>query len=104
MLNEDFVLVQKVADGLGRLSFSTLAVPEVKPFLGPFFAWCSAIPSGAYVELPTMLRIIAKFFIAQIQANRFLHECHVEEDGRPEECFRADAKADGDDVGVGGWE
>jgi hypothetical protein len=104
MLHEEFVLVQNVADGLGRLSFSTLAVPEVKPFLGPFFAWCSATPAGAYVELPIMLRIIAKFLIAQIQANRFLHECHVEEEGGPEECFRADAKAEGDDVGVGGWE
>ena len=71
------------ADGLGRLSFSALAAPEVKPFLGPFFAWCSATPSGAYVELPIMLWIIAKFLIAQIQANRFLHECHVEEEGRP---------------------
>ena len=102
MLSEEFELVQDVADGLGRLSFSTLAVPEVKPFLGPFFAWCSATPSGAYVELPIMLRVIAKFLIAQIQASRFLHECHVEEEGGPEECFRADAKAEGDDVGVGG--
>ena len=79
-------------------------MPEMKPFLGPFYAWHAAVPSGAYVEFPIMLRIIAKFLIMQIKTSGFTRECWDSTGLVEEECFRADAKAEGEDVGIGGWE
>ena len=104
LLCDGHVLVQRVADGLRRLSFGALAVPGIKPFLGPFYAWCSAVPTGAYVVFPIVLRIIAKFLIMQIKTAGFTRECWDTTGQVEEECFRADAKAEGEDVGIGGWE
>jgi hypothetical protein len=52
------VLMQEVIEVLGRLAFATQAVEHFKPLLGPLFAWTAAVPSGSFVELPSMVRLI----------------------------------------------
>eukprot|EP00974_Lingulodinium_polyedra_P029204 2814266-Lingulodinium_polyedra.AAC.1 len=61
-----FVLARRVAEGLGRLAFGIAAVDAYKPFLGPWYAWCAAVPRGSFLERPHALRIIAEFLRERI--------------------------------------
>lgn len=83
-----------------------MAVTDFKPFLGPIFAWVSAVPKGSVLRLPAMVQVIIRFLLLQVMATKFRCDvgdyCGYEEGYQ--ESFRADAKADGDDVAIGGWE
>jgi len=101
------VLVQEVQEALGRFTFAVAVAEELKPFLGPFFAWVASVPNGAYLEVPILLRIVARFLASSIRTGGLGRDCFELGDERyadTVECFRSDAKAEGDDVGIGGWE
>jgi hypothetical protein len=102
------VCCRRVAEGLGRLSFAVSAVGAYKPFLGPWFAWVAATRYGATVDVPVGLRIIAKFLKDRIQHDSLRADARLCVEGepppvRPHPDFRADAKAEGDEVVLGGW-
>eukprot|EP00973_Karenia_brevis_P089098 12355903-Karenia_brevis.AAC.1 len=42
LLENPVSLVRSVVEGLGRLSYTMTAVPLLRPFLGPLFAWTAS--------------------------------------------------------------
>ena len=89
---------------LGRLAFAAGALEHYRPFLGPMYAWCSSVPLGSYLELPVMIRLVLLYLRKQLRAKQYMVDCGPGEEVEEEEAFRADAKAEGEDVGIGGWE
>jgi hypothetical protein len=104
-LNATSILMQELTEVLGRLVFATQAVEHVKPLLGPLFAWTAAVPSGAFVELPLMVRLIFKLLIKIFRdASMRMVEVTSATVFKERRTFRADARAEGDTVEAGGWE
>ena len=73
----------------------------LRPFLGPLYAWCAAGPRFAKPKLPIMVVLILKYLAAELREVRAMacerRATHLGE------VFRMDAKAEGDNVVIGGW-
>ena len=91
--------------GLGRLGFVCGAVVFDRPFLAPLHTWAALKGGGCYRECPIFVKFILSFLAGRLRARRTIH-CSR---GRPRggqavERFRSDAKAEGDEIVIGGWE
>ena len=91
---------------LGRLSFSSGALEHVRPFLSPLYSWGARVAascSGGRVRVPWSVRFLLRMLI-----DLFGEEGRMLEILAPAadlgEAFRADAKAQGSQVILGGWE
>jgi len=102
VLEKRVVLVRHFADVLGRMQYAALALQYLRPFLGPLYAWSSAVPGGACLPLPGAIRLILTFMLKLLSAGPAMVPCRKMKEG-PKLEFRADAKAEGDDIGIGGW-
>ena len=52
------VVARDMSQGLGRLGFAAIALEWERPFLGPLYAWSSAIQGKAGpMKLPVMLSV-----------------------------------------------
>lgn len=102
-LSEGSVLIRAFGEALGRFGFASGALEYFRPFLGPLYAWYSAVPSGAYLELPVTVRIILKYILGELLKGHYRMPCGTEVIQEDDD-FRADAKAEGEDVAMGGWE
>ena len=87
---------------LGRLQYIALVLDQLRPFLGPLYAWVAATPGGACLKLPPILQLIFKFLLKTLEAGPAMVQARRSENQARRE-FRADAKAEGEDVGIGGW-
>ena len=98
---ERAVRLGELREGLGRLQFVAGPLEHLRPFLGPLYAWSCAGPRFAKPRLPVMLLLIIRFLAASI-GNVRMSRCSskAKEHG---EMFRLDAKAEGDQVAIGGW-
>ena len=88
---------------LGRLSFSMGVLEYAKPFLAPVFAWCSALPTGTKPTLPWSISFIFAYLCIELESGGRVAPV------RPRALslgtvFRADAKAEGMTIVLGGWE
>jgi hypothetical protein len=101
-LAQPAVLAREIREGLGRLGFAAGPLEHLRPFLGPVYAWCAVTHPSAYVAMPLLLRIVFELLLGATLAKRVIH-CREPRRQRGE-LFRLDAKAEGDDVMVGGWE
>jgi hypothetical protein len=88
-------------EGLGRLVFVSGPVEHIRPLLGPLFAWSSSGARFLRPRLPTMLLILMEFLAGQLE-NSHMMGCR-EEAKDLGELFRLDAKAEGQEVAIGGW-
>ena len=53
------VTAKQFEQGLGRLGFAAMALVWERPFLGPLYAWSSAVQSKkGNLRIPAMLRTI----------------------------------------------
>ena len=86
---------------MGRLTFVAGPLEHLRPLLGPLFAWASAGPRNLAPRLPAMLLVILDFLADQLRGCRALG-CREGSLDRGE-LFRIDAKAEGDEVAIGGW-
>ena len=77
---------------------------RVKPFLGPIYAWASAVPGGSYLQFPHLVSLCLRWIAKKPQqpGGRFVSS--LSNTDLSAELFRADAKAQQDDVVIGGWE
>ena len=91
----------EIREGLGRLQFVAGPLEHIRPFLGPLYAWCCAGPRHARPSLPVMILLILRFLAVEISRRR-TSPCRARslEMG---EIFRIDAKAEGEEVAIGGW-
>ena len=103
ILTEGAVHTGDFASVLGRWGFALNAVDLLKPFLGPLYAWASAVPRHAVLPLPAMVRLIVLFLKRMLKEGYRSLPCGNGADWT-RESFRADAKAEGEDVCIGGWE
>ena len=91
----------ELRDGLGRLQLLAGLLEEIRPFLGPLYSWSCAGPRFARPRLPAMLLLILKF-IAELLKHGRMSECRSRTKDLGE-VFRLDAKAEGEEVAIGGW-
>jgi len=88
---------------LGRLSFSMGPLDHLRPFISPLFAWSAAMGHSGVVKVPWSVAFIFQFLADELMSEGRVatvrptsHDLGV--------AFRADAKAEGQTVCLGGWE
>lgn len=103
ILADGLVHMRSMAQGLGRLGFSSGVLEWCRPFLAPIYSWVSAAPESAILTIPPLIRLTLTWINSQLQSGRRTTPCRgpMENLG---EIFRTDAKADVDYVRLGGWE
>jgi hypothetical protein len=105
LLEKGGVLIGEFESGLGRLAFVCGAIVFDRPFLAPLYSWKSAARRGAYLMFPPFIKTILTFLRDRMKGRRAVKvSLHQQVGGGALEIFRADAKAEGDDVCIGGWE
>ena len=87
---------------LGRFSFPTTLLKHLLPFLGTIFARAAGIEDPAAWPLPPALIIILKWLAVQVE-QRHLVSLVQSTPVRAGLRFKADARAEGDTVIVGGY-
>jgi hypothetical protein len=85
------------------MGFAMRALETFRPFLGPLYAWSSAVPVRTFLPLPVMIRLILIYLKGRLKEGSRTAPCGCSQ-GLTKEHFRADAKAEGEDVRIGGWE
>jgi hypothetical protein len=100
------VNVGEFAQVLGRLSFAMSALDYFRPFLGPLFAWTAAMSKFSLLKIPEAISMILSFLSDRlsVQSGQVLGVGPDPETCRHREFYRSDAKAEGEDVCLGGWE
>ena len=101
-LGDGGLLGRDLKSALGRLVFVAGALQHVRPFLGPIFAWSAVLKGGTYAEMPAAVALLLQFVKKQIAEEPMTAVKQVASD--PVDTFRIDAKAEGEEVVVGGWE
>jgi hypothetical protein len=97
------VCIEEFKSVLGRMGFAMRALETFRPFLGPLYAWSSAVPARSCLPLPVMIRLILIYLKDRLKEGSRTAPCGCSQ-GFSKEHFRADAKAEGEDVRIGGWE
>ena len=100
-VRERRIALGELREGLGRLVFVSGPIEHIRPILGPLFAWGSAGPRFLKPRLPTMLLILMEFLAGQLE-NSHMTGCREASKDKGE-LFRLDAKAEGQEVAIGGW-
>jgi len=97
------VLTTTMEEVLGRFGFAAIALPHLKPWLGPLYAWVAATPKGCFLALPVLVRLILTAILEALVNGgaRIRVQVAREEKSRH---FLADAMASDTRVGIGGWE
>ena len=73
-----------------------------RPFLAPLYSWSSAVPAGAILPLPPMLKLVLGWLGKELRSGRRTSSARPPV-GDYGELFRADAKAEENLVTLGGW-
>lgn len=88
---------------LGRFAFSAALLRYLLPFLGPLYSWLAVIEDSSAIPLPFALVQILRWIADKVQQNPLVG-LRV---GKPrflDRYFKADAKAEGEEVSIGGFE
>ena len=104
LLDKGAVLPREFAAGLGRLGFAALALPWERPFLGPLYAWSSAVSGNpGEMNLPWAVLFILKWLKRKFLSGAGMQR--VELSAPPKEGLRiwTDAKATDEGAWIGGW-
>ena len=95
----------KIADlraVLGRLSFACTALCNYGAFLGPLYAWVAAMANFDHRPLPKLAVLIMKF-LSRAMKNLGRRQPVGQWQEHVQEVFRTDARAEGEEVWIGGW-
>ena len=87
---------------LGRLVFVSGALRHVRPFLGTLFSWSAVLAPGTCAAFPLGARLVLELILQEVGGCRMVEVCDWPR--YPVDCFRIDAKAEKDDIVLGGWE
>ena len=98
---EGRVRLGEMREGLGRLQFVAGPLEHIRPFLGPIYGWVSAAPRYTRPQMPLMIRLILEFVAHELLLGNVV-DCKAA-DSDMGEAFRLDAKAEGENVVIGGW-
>ena len=103
ILDAGSVLLRRLAEGLGRLGFAAGVLEWHRPFLAPLYAWTAAAPAGAYLPLPPLVALVLRHLRDRLRSGARTVPCRMPT-SEPDLVFKADAKAEGKLVVLGGWE
>ena len=102
-LDEGRVDINDFTAVLGRLCFAMGPLEYARPFLAPLYAWVGALDARGSVPLPWSVRFILTYIKGEFMGeNRTMQIYPMSVDFGP--AFRADAKAEGQSVVIGGWD
>ena len=101
-VKDRIIAVRECRAALGRFAFSAILLRHLLPYLGPFYAWVAALGDGAVLPLPAALMILLKWMGEQVQ-QKSLVNLRLTKPRRMQKSFLADAKADGEEVCIGGY-
>eukprot|EP00438_Fugacium_kawagutii_P021260 Skav214659 [mRNA] locus=scaffold1706:67894:68805:- [translate_table: standard] len=96
------VVGRDLKSALGRFGFVAGALPHVRPFLGPMYAWAAVLAPGTFAKFPDAVAVLLEYVMGEVKKTPMTRPRSVPEQSL--ELFRVDAKAEGDLVVVGGWE
>ncbi|CAE8670254.1 unnamed protein product, partial [Polarella glacialis] len=96
------VLVRHLREGLGRLGFASGVLEWSKPFLAPLYSWTAAAPQGAFLPVPSVIKLTLGWMLEQLETKNWMTLCRRKKDLGT--IFKADAKGETDFVVLGGWE
>ena len=91
-LGKGSILVRHLADVLGRMQYAALVLQYLRPFLGPIYAWTSAVPGGACLPMPGAIKLILVSVKKMLEAGPTMIPCRAPTAVRNLE-LGADAKA-----------
>ena len=94
-----YITAREMAQGLGRLGFAAVFVDWEKPFLGPLYAWSSAIP----LKVATMLRALGHWIADRLEKGDGLQKPVPLEVAKEPLSFFTDAKAEEGRAWMGGF-
>ena len=97
------VTAKEMAQGLGRLGFAAISLDGERPFLGPLYAWSSAIQGRqGPMTIPTMLKVLFSWLADRLEGGD-----RLQRPSRPSGdlglSFFTDAKAEDGRAWVGGF-
>ena len=88
---------------LGRLTYAAGPLERLHHFLSCVYAWVAVVPGGAYLKPPPAVELCLRWVSKKLKQGGRLAKCHAPRIDRGE-IFRADAKAEGEEVVIGAWE
>ena len=101
MLKERHCWPGEFGEALGRLGFVVEALEYEKPFLAPLYKFASLHAGRARVKLPLFVLMILAWIKARVTRRR---TCPCRERRvHLGQAIRVDARAEGQEVGIGGW-
>jgi hypothetical protein len=88
---------------LGRLCFAMGPLEYLRPFISPLFAWAAAVGAHGRAQVPWSVAFLFEFLSLELEGEGRVQPIRpiANDLGL---AFRADAKAEGQLVRVGGWE
>lgn len=96
------VVLRDLRGTIGRLTFAGAILRHIKAFLAPLYAWSSVGDDSAAHSVPLAIRLVLLWISSLIAKRRVVSmRPTIKHIG---ELFRADAKAQGMLVVIGGWE
>ena len=87
--------------GLGRAGFVVAALELERPFLAPLYAFAAIGAPTALRPIPVYILLVMQHLVRRLKVSRH-YGCAVPRTKRATP-FRVDAKAEGQEVRVGGW-
>ena len=98
------VSATEMAQGLGRLGFAAISLDWERPFLGPLYAWSSAIQGKpGLMKIPAMLRVLFLWLADRFEKGDRLQRPQRPPIGEPPVSFFTDAKAENGRAWIGGF-
>ncbi len=88
---------------LGRLGYAALAVPWLRPLLGPLYAWDGALTPFMAARIPALAALTLRLISARFKNGDYTSACWSPSP-LPGDSFRTDAKCETGRIVLGGWE
>ncbi len=88
---------------LGRLGYAALAVPWLRPLLGPLYAWDGVLTPFMAARVPALASLTLELIATRFRGGDFTSTCWPPKP-LAGDCFRTDAKCETGRIVLGGWE
>ena len=88
---------------VGRFSFSAALLRNILPFLGPIYSWMAVLKDDRTYAIPAAIIIILQWLSEQVM-KKYMVDLLYQRPRKLDKFFKADAKAEGEDVIIGGFE